>query len=284
MTLAELYKALTRLTNGIDSQISAVETQSTKAQEKIYEALLKTVNNFELSDGRFVVNQDFSSRIQLLEKKIYAILGDIYTPSISSYLGHYATIEDTNIALQKSYNDLEIEKSLLTPSRLSIYNQAEYYLTKGLSDAYVQPVKYLLMQQITTGITIKDSERILKNWNEGNLTASQSELASGKATPNLQTYAGQIARDAAFVYNGTINEIIAEKHNLTKFIYTGGLVKDSRPFCRHLIGLHRKIDIDEIPELVKQYPQGLKDNTTKKTFYANRGGWNCLHCVMPVKG
>lgn len=122
---------------------------------------------------------------------------------------------------------------------------------------------------------------MLKNWNNG--TLGNGKLSSSVDNPRLQAYAGQIARDSLFQYNGTIQDNIGQKYNLTKFIYVGGLVKESRPFCKHLAGLDRKIDIEEIPELVKRYPEGLVPNTTRENFPTYRGGYNCLHNVMMVR-
>lgn len=212
---------------------------------------------------------------------IKEILGDVYRPSIKEYLSTYSTIEETTIALNKSYNQLVIEKSLLTPARRSIYNQAEYYLTEGLADAYIQPAKYLLMQQVSTGVTIKDAERVLRNWNDGELTSGK--LASGRQTPNLQKYARQISVDSIHQYNGTIQQVIKDEFQLTKGVYVGDIIKDSRPFCKHMVGMKRKIEIDEIPDLIKRFPDGIIPGTTKKNFSVYRGGYGCRHLWMWVK-
>lgn len=296
MNLDKLNKALKGLTDGIDLQIEGVNVASTSAQAKIYEAILKSINNFELSDGRYVVNQDYGKRIMLIEKKMYSILGDIYTPSIAQYLNHYATIEDTNIALQKSYNDLEVAKNLLSPARKSIYDQTENALIAGIAPSYVQPVKYLLMQQVTQGMTIKDSLIALKHWDAGTLTRGM--LATNTDIPNLQKYAGQIASDSAYAFNGAINNLIADKYNLDHGIYVGDVIEDTRPSCAYLCSLNRKISIHEIGALLagkipsdavkfekgRPFLSGLIPGTNEKNFPTLRMGYKCRHIWMPVKG
>lgn len=252
-----------------------------QAQEEVYKLILDLINQFEISDGRYVTNQNLSRRIGLLEKKIKDILGDIYTPSITEYLSTYRTIEETNIALHKSYNQLVVDVELLSPARKTLYNQAAYYLKDGLADAYIQPAKFLLMQQVTGGISLKDSQRILKKWNDGELTQG---LHNGRQTPNLTKYATQVSRDTLYGYYGAVNEIIAKEYDLSAFIYTGDIIEDSRPMCRHLVGLKRPIELEEMPALIKKYPEGLYPNTSSKNFIQLRGGYSCRHGAFAVKG
>lgn len=282
MNLDETRKRLTELSNEMDSASDAVVEAATKAQQEIYDALVKQITYFETKNGRFVSNQDVSERIIKIERAMRSLIGKNYTPSLADYFAAYTTIDDTTAYLHKSYNELVIEKGVYTSARRAIYDQAEYWLTKGVADAYVQPVKYLLMQAVNSGITIKQAESLIRNWNDGELKAG-SRLASGRPTPRLQAYAGQMARDSIHQYNGVIQDKIGQQYGLTKFLYVGGLVKDSRPFCKHLVSLKRKIELDEVPPLVEKYPDGLIPNTTKANFPQYRGGYNCFHTVMMVR-
>lgn len=99
----------------------------------------------------------------------------------------------------------------------------------------------------------------------------------------MQAYAGHIASDSLFQYNGTIQKIIADEYSLTKGLYIGDIIKDSRPACKYLVGLKRKIDITEIPDVLIKYPDGIIEGTTMKNFPVYRCGWRCRHTWMPVK-
>lgn len=281
MNIDELRKRLGGLSDSIDDGIEALLTASEKAQEAIYKALREKIMLFQIENGAFLRGQSYNQKLAVVQREIYRILGETYTPALRKYLSIYPNIEDTSVTLQKAYNGLEVGRGILKPAKESIYAQAEYYLSEALADAYVQPVKYLILQQVTNGSTIKQMESLLKNWNDGTLTAGK--LATGRPTPALQRYASVIATDAVHQYSGTLNDIIANEYGLKKFIYVGGIIKDSRPFCRHLIGLQRKINIEEIPKLLEQYPDGTIPGTTRKNFLINRGGYNCRHVAMPVK-
>lgn len=283
MNLDELREQLINLATLMEGHVDNVDSASTATQEEIYELLLRKIEEFSYINGRLDPTQPIAQRIARIVNEMDAIIGRSYTPTIQEYLGSYQTVEMRNISMQQGYNELVISKSLLTPARRAVYDQAEYFLVDSLADAYIQPAKYLLMQSVSNGISLKDAKSLLKNWNEGKL-ATGGRLVSDRPTPRLQTYSTQIARDSLYGYQGSIQEIIKKEYSLTKFIYQGGIVEDSRPFCKHLVSLRRKIDIDEVPPLVEKYPDGLKPNTTKKNFLINRGGYNCQHVVMMVRG
>lgn len=264
----------------MNGSIDLVTDAARKAQEKVYEAILELINQFEITDGRFVTNQALSRRIMVLERKIKAILGDIYSPSILDYLPIYRTAEERNIALQEAYNGISVPQSLIGPARKTLYEQASWYLQEGLADAYIQPAKYLVMQQVTRGMSLKDTKKVLQKWHEGELPQA---LNNGRQTPNLQKYATQVSRDTLYQYYGAVNELIATEYELTSFVYTGDVIEDSRPLCRHLVSLRRKIALDEMGKLLKQYPQGLYPGTNERNFLQLRGGYSCRHGAFAVR-
>lgn len=296
MTLRELEKELNFLHELMDVSIDSVTDSATKAQEVIFKFLTEYLNNFEILDGRFVATQDYTSRFAYIQKKIESILGDLYTPSIKEYLSVYTPIEETSIRLHKEYNDLELDLEKVAPTRKVIYNEAKYFLTEAISSSYIQPVKYLLMQHVTRGITIRQSQRILNNWNKGEITG---QLTSGRPTPRLQSYATQISRDSAYQFHGTIQEKVRKEYNLQAGIYTGDIIKDSRPSCVWAVRQKRKIKLTEITAILggeipkggkeimaeknKPFLSGLIPGTNTENFGVYRFGFSCRHSWFPVK-
>lgn len=281
MTIDELKKLLKEMAVSMEDTVDGVNKAATKAQKQVFELLMMNIDLLDSSNGSLVPNQPLAHKFAQLQKDIEAIIGNIYEPALKEYFTSYAGVEDNTLKLHREYNGIEVPKSTFTAARQAIYNQAEYYLLKGLADAYIQPAKFLLMEQVATGTRIDKARSIVRNWDNGTLGAG--ELSSDRPTPRLQAYATQIARDTIYTYNGTIQDVIKKKFNLDKFIYVGGLVKDSRPFCKHLVAQNRKIELKEIPQLVIAYPQGLRPNTIMENFLEVRGGFNCNHIAMPVK-
>lgn len=281
MTLDELKKRLSDIATSTDDTVEQINVSATATQKLIFEYLIEQVDKFEISAGDYVTGQNYAERIAIIERRMNELITKNYTPSVKDYLKHYNTIESQTIQLHADYNNLEVAKSLLNPTKQALLSQGSYYLVQGLADAYVQPAKFLMMQYVTKGSSVNDLRRALIRWDKGTMEAG--ELASDRHAPRLQAYATQIARDTVFTYQGAMQEVIKSEYGLTKFIYVGGLVSDSRPFCRHLVGLRRKIDLEEVPPLVEAFPEGLKPNTTKKNFLQYRGGYGCRHTVMVVK-
>jgi hypothetical protein len=281
MTLAELSSAVSQFLTDLENGVDVFGRASTSAQSEVYKMLLDELGKFDTTGGRFTVGAPYYNRFSYIERNMDEILDNIYRPAVSEYLNQYSTIDQVNAGFQRSYNDIEVSVSKLTAARQTIYRQAEWALQSAVKDAYVQPVKYMLMQQVTTGATIKDAQRILRNWNNGTMT--DGRLASGARTPALQRYSTQIARDSIFKANAAVNSVIAKEYGLDHFIYVGGLVKDSRPLCKTLVSLRRKISLNELPPLIASYPQGLYPDTDRENFIQVCGGFSCGHSAIPVK-
>jgi hypothetical protein len=281
MTLEQLQQEIEVLIAQLEAYTNIVGKASTVAQRAVYQLLQESINQFEQSNGRFVVGSPYVRTFLSLDRDIDDILDRIYRPAVREYLNGYKTIDEVNAGLQKSYNDIDVDVKKLSSARQVVYKQAETALLSAIDDTYKKPAQYILMQQVATGASVKDAQRILKNWDEGKLT--DGRLLSGQRAPALERYSTQIARDAIFKANSAVNNVIAQEYGLTHFTYVGDLIKDSRPLCRHLVGLRRKISIDEIPPLVQQFPQGLYPNTTRENFIEVCGGYSCRHIAMPVK-
>lgn len=266
----------------MEKSVSDVNEYAKKAQQKIFEMLAKEIELFEVIDGNLNPEQAYARRFSVIQQKMNEIISSIYAPYIANYLDQYDHIEATTKKLQLDYNKIEVSENLINPSKKVFYEQAKYYLTSGLADAYVQPAKFMLMQHVVRGDNIKKMRSTLENWDKGQL--KPGTLASDIKAPRLQAYSTQIARDTMYSYQGAVQGVISKEYGLSHFIYVGGLVADSRPFCKHLVGLNRKVSFEEIPPLVIAYPDGLRPGTTKDNFLQVRGGFNCNHVAMAVKG
>ena len=274
--------AIMAILDNIDESVDFLENDMKDIQDKLEEYLVEALFLFDISKGRFKSNQKYNSIIARIGREMNKILHkEGYRGSIDQYLNELDDVEDANVRLQKTFNELEVELSTLSPAKKFVFDQSEYYLKgTGLQEGFIQPVKYLLMQQVTSGASVMESKKVLHRWTKGELTDGKETM--GRQTPNLQRYSTQIARDTAYQYQGVINQIIQEEFDLESFIYVGNLIKDSRPLCVHLVDLDRPIKFDELPPLLKKYPEGQIKGTTKENFIVYRGGYNCRHTVTPV--
>lgn len=282
MDYPTLISDIRELLNYMDGNIDAVTDVAAPIQRQVYELLRRELMKFEITDGNLVPQQDLRKRLIHIEDEIERITGvKIWDDKITEFLSTFQTIEDRNIAMQAKHNDIKVQRSLLTPARRLIYDQAEYALTQGVKLSYVEPVKFVLMQQVTSGASITDALELLKKWDAGEL--SKGRYTNDMPAPNLQKYATSIARGATYGVDRTTNSIIKDRYKLNGFVYAGGLREDSRPLCEHLVGLKRPISFEELPPLLALYPQGLIAGTDVTNFIQNCGGYNCLHRAFPTR-
>lgn len=291
MTLREVEKQLRQLTELMDGSTEGVIRAAQRSQQLIYQVMMEQLNAMDVEGGRLVATQNYAGKLAAITRAMDDILGREFAPAISSYLRTYDTIDETNLKMHRDYNQIKLEIEEFNPVRKSIYKQAKDLLTDGLATNYKNPAKYMIAQAATTGMTIKQARRMVEDWNEGKM-ATGGQLATNQPTPRLSTYAGQIARDAIFSYNGSEQELIRQNYGMKQFIYVGQIIKTSRTFCRLLVEERgRKIGFDEFPEFEKKaakidgetIPKGMIPGTTKQNFCTRRGGYNCNHNVLVVR-
>lgn len=280
MTIREDLKDLNEF---IDNVTERIELDINSIQKDAYQLVRDAVLSFELENNRIVIGSDFYSNLVKVENRLKELFKtNKYKGSVSSYLDDLNVIFDRSVDLHRTYNDLKEDIKALSQAKQTIYNEAKANFSQGaIAKDYIQPVKNLLARSALGGQTFKQTMSLIDKWDKGEL--SSGRLNRSQQAPSLNRYAVQMAKDTAFSMQRTSNEIIKDKLGLQKFIYVGGLVKDSRPLCRHLVGLRRKIDLDEIPKLVAQYPDGLYPNTTKDNFLQVCGGYGCNHTAMAVR-
>lgn len=156
MTLDELKKRLSDIATSTDDTVEQINLSATATQKLIFEYLIEQVDKFEISAGNYVTGQNYAERIAIIERRMNELITKNYTPSVKDYLKHYNTIESQTIQLHADYNNLEVAKSLLNPTKQALLSQGSYYLVQGLADAYVQPAKFLMMQYVTKGSSVND--------------------------------------------------------------------------------------------------------------------------------
>lgn len=297
---AELRQRFLGLVEYMDGEISTLEDVSASYQDKIYQLLLEEIERFDTVNGAININTDFKRRILLIESRIRDILGtEDYLKSIDTFTHIYQTIQDRNLSLQLTYNELEVKVKDIIPARQLIYARAVDGFKKNIAQEYIQPVKYLLMQQATSGATIKESKAILNRWNDGLLVDGKFTQPE-TPTPNLQKYNTQVARDTAYGFHRTLNNIVKDRYGLANIAYVGGVVSDSRPVCKYLVSLRRPISLEEIEQLftgkIPEEAMVYAPKPTRQSFLAGTvagtngdnfcqfcGGYNCRHQALAVR-
>jgi hypothetical protein len=93
---------------------------------------------------------------------------------------------------------------------------------------------------------------------------------------NLSAYSGQIVQDALMGFDGKFAKFRADELGLTKYIYYGSIIRDSRDFCVEHV--NKVFTEEEARALWQREWQGKSGSDP----FLDRGGYNCRHHWQPV--
>lgn len=166
----------------------------------------------------------------------------------------------------------------------------ESLLGSGINEKFKRPIQKIIDDTISGGGSIEDAKKTLSDY----------VLGGKDSTGKLKSYLTQTARDSISQLQGQQFKSVADNIE-TKYIrYVGGLLKDSRGQCtrwvRELNGRIKWADLEsEIKLAYKNERKKLEDpkghrwggmmpNTDRFNFLIKRGGFNCTHTAIPVRG
>ena len=132
------------------------------------------------------------------------------------------------------------------------------------------PIRRELIDAVTTGASYTDTLRSLRNLIEG--TPDRDGL--------LTRYSRLIVSDSFAMTDRSYTATIADELGYDWFLYAGGIIDTTRPFCKEHNG--RYYHRNEIEGWAKQDWQGKMAGTNESTIFVTAGGYHCQHSIMPV--
>lgn len=279
----ELLKALDASVDDLtDTQFKQLIAASEKVLATYYDTLQRD------KDGNITEseNTDWVKRLLEVEQKLLKLLTTPnYNKGITEYFSNFDTILKLNKELQTMQNGIVDYGKLddaLTPKQAFIKDKVLFELKQGgIKKVFVEPTKQVLLNAISLGWSIEETRKEMDR-----IYTPNGELERNA----IRSYMQQIARDAIYSYNGTINATIAQEYGLDKYSYIGGTVHDTRPFC---MAYHGKIiPKEDLHGILTTYlgsptlSQGMYKVSVsdyEANFLAYRGGWNCRHIAIPLR-
>lgn len=244
---------------------------------ELYQRLIKHLQRFDTQGGRLVLNADTINQINEAERVILTALNKSgYDSRVKNYLKDFDKIKEATITEQKKVNGITVgTRTLNNIQKSAIQQTTNILLGNGLDFNLTQPVKDILLESATSGMTIPQAEKQLRD-----LIISDSERL-GK----LERYVTQIARDSISQFDGMMQGRIAKDFELDCISYEGSIIKDSREQCRRWAAMG-EIKISELTSEIEwafNNGSGMVEGTTKDNFYIYRGGWSCRHTCTAVR-
>lgn len=147
-----------------------------------------------------------------------------------------------------------------------------------------QPIRNMLVEFVRTGAPfgdlVKTMERSLLNQEISNRKTTNVDEPGIKRSFQEYHAIKRATRDNLFRFSRSYVESVSADLELQFYRYIGGLVEDSRPFCRERVG--KTWHISEIESWANlKWPEKIP-GTNATNIMVNLGGYNCRHDMLPV--
>jgi hypothetical protein len=246
----------------------------TRIQAELNNQLLAILKDLEL-DAEGYIKQSANNRkiLRDADKAINELFGSTpYTTAVSRYVSVIGKIDAQNVtyfsSLSESFSpNKQFLRNLQSDTIASIEKNI---LSDGLQSQVIEPLSKILNQNVNSGGKFAGFLEQVRNYILGN------DQVEGRAMSYTRTY----LRDSLFTYSRTYQQAITSDLGLTYYLYSGGVIDKSRPFCEERAG--KFFSHKEIEAMASLEWAGKKQGTTESSIFLFAGGWNCAHQIIPV--
>lgn len=260
-----------------EKALKAIESKLDEMGQTAYDIFLKALEStFDFRQGKIVVERNLVSQLNKLTSQVLDLLqkDPSFSGPVSQFVKRLPAISDAISSFQSDLNDIKVP-SFDSVKKIIQDEIIDKMLANGLNQNFVQPIRDLIFQNATGGLSLADAKTAIKNYIQGGADVS------GK----LGRYMEQTAQQAVDSYSGAINKKLLETFDYDGLLITGSLIDNSSPQCRFAIEqLDGKITRENWPEVVahvgKKFP--LIEGTTFDNLPMNRLHWGCRHSFYPV--
>lgn len=275
MTYAEYIKKLNELKAKAEKSIVA---DMPSIEKMAYQLAVDYIDqNLDTKDGKIIPNEN---ALRALNKFADDYLGAFteskqFSGAVAQYLKNFKSIADIMEEFQKSSGLRDIKQARLGAVQEIVTNEIlNRYSANGLNAGFVQPLRQLLFNNITSGMNKKEAMAQLRDY-----------IESGKDTSGkLHRYIEQTAQQGVDSYTGAVNVRIMETFKIDTYIMSGSLIATSSDQCRYAIeklgGVIERKNWPKLKELAEK--DGLIEGTTFENLPINKLHWGCRHEFTPV--
>lgn len=263
----------------IDLKVERLETipdafsnRMVAIQRSKFNEVIRLLDDLDYSNGLIVVNDANILKIEAIVESIKDVLtGTEYETAVGELMQEFdnqaAVTYKYFEALDPRFQVPAISNSILRAKKneavLSLLNSTDQYLTN--------PMRQSLSNSVLAGGSRSD------------LIATFRELIEGdpEKVGRLERATRQIVSDTFALSDRAVTNEIAEQLGFEYYLYTGGLLKTTRPFCKARNGkFFKKSEVESWGAL--QPWDGWMEGTNSKTIFQTAGGYNCQHSILPV--
>lgn len=257
--------------------ISANETYATqiiRVQNRLYNDLV-TILKFVETDPEGNILQNAGNRAILRAAQNQfdrTILNSPYQDAVENHLKVIPKIDELNAAyfeaVSSAFKPNRVFIKQLQASTIETINS--YILQDGLAAQVKIPLNEILNQNINAGGSFSGMLKQVETFVKGN------EKVEGR----ILSYARNRVKDTLFQYARAYQNSVTADLKLVWYLYAGGLIDTSRPFCVARAG--RYFHEAEIKSWAPLQWSGKDNLTTESSIFILVGGHACTHQLIAV--
>ena len=248
--------------------------QITTVQSKLYNDLVTILKFVETdADGNILQNAGNRAILRAGQNQFNkTILESGYQDAVENHLKVIPKIDDLNAAYFESVSSAFLPNRVfikqLQASAIETVNS--FVLQDGLAAQVSLPLNQILNQNINSGGSFSGMLKQIETFIKGN------DQVEGRLLRYTRTYIS----DALFNYSRAYQQAVTADLKLEFYLYAGGLMDKSRPFCIERAGkfYHHK----EIESWAGESWAGKNPLTTESSIFILAGGFSCRHSIIPV--
>ncbi len=267
--------------NDIDKEkqkaLKAIQSRIDEMGTAAYGILLKAIEDqFDFKGGKIVADKNFIRQLNRLTIDVLDLLqkSPKFTGPVSSLLKRLPGISDAITDFQASTNNIKVP-AYETAKKIIVDEITDQLLNNGLNQNFVQPLRDLIYQNVSGGLSLSDARTQIKEFIKG-----------GKdITGKLGSYVEQTAQQAVDAYSGAINKKLLETFDYNGLLVTGSLIDNSSKQCIYAIEtLKGRITRENWPEVeaIGKKQSGWIEGTTFDNLPVNKLHWGCRHSFYPI--
>jgi len=273
MTWEEYNKKLEEIRRRAERSVIG---QAPSLEKLAYQLMVDYVDeNFTVRGGRFVIDERVLTALNdFVDRYLGAFTTSAqYQGAVGQYLKNFDDLQSLMERFQRS-KGLDLRVARLGAVQEVVVNEIlNRYSENGLNPGFVQPMRDLLFNNVTSGLSKTEALSQLKEY-----------IAGGKdTTGKLHRYLEQTAQQGVDSYTGAVNTRIMQTFDINTMIVSGSLIATSSTQCRFVINeLNGLLDREDWPEVESIAGDELIEGTTFDNLPFNKLHWGCRHEFTPA--
>lgn len=262
-----IKKSVNDIRDFLSSKLESQEVRIQRVLNELENRIIDSLDRLERSKGKLKTGKLAFKQAQGVHQQIINEFGNTFDSQMKELVKEFSELE---VEMKRYYKNVKIPSAFMSVNKdtFKALKDQTFKVYKQLSTQTVNRIAQSVYDAVLTGNSFK------KLTNE--ISAVLVGYQDIKGRP-LETYAKTYAQDSLMNYYSTIQNMSSDESELDYFLYSGTVMKDTRPFCEARAGkIFTRSEIESWQD---------KDWAGKApgSIWIVRGGYNCRHFFVPVK-